>query len=536
MTKAVIKNSSGRIVDSSNDIILNRIKSGENGGELYTTKYERYHTSFAFGCAARLVRLFKDDTTKIREFLNCSGVCYHFGHTTPLARLVYDYDDCDGTISGVKVQVFENITLDVARINSALNVVWWGHTSVLETFMNKVDEGKSSEHGEHRWGTTDKTWRTIKKSKTISLGRYLSTYADVVRASDHERVRSEMMPVVPYFPQTLAEYISVYESGPQSCMKSTSRHAEDWSEKYHDTKDDAIPMHPIVWYFYNPSSTLLAFKRGKNIVGRCILWKAARSDKRYHTKLYHDTDGIYQHMALYFRQNNVYSYARHALSMVKFSMPSPTSYSGFCTIPYMDGLESPYNATYNKTSGKFKFTPNRTGCDSNVNWLSTKGYTTGDYINTPRCDECNGRCSSYSIDTLDGHIFCDTSCANHAGYVNAYRSSTETIMVHKSVAVQDSLNCNEFFENMRVAETLGIPVLDNCISSVEEGNTSYTSFGVDVMCNGLKYRASSRVLRNGRDSGTVTINRDDSIHYFTPVKLNIAINIRASNSQMILER
>ena len=103
MTKAVIKNSSGRIVDSSNDIILNRIKSGENGGELYTTKYERYHTSFAFGCAARLVRLFKDDTTKIREFLNCSGVCYHFGHTTPLARLVYDYDDCDGTISGVKL-------------------------------------------------------------------------------------------------------------------------------------------------------------------------------------------------------------------------------------------------------------------------------------------------------------------------------------------------------------------------------------------------------------------------------------------------
>ena len=89
---------------------------------------------------------------------------------------------------------------------------------------------------------------------------------------------------------------------------------------------------------------------------------------------------------------------------------------------------------------------------------------------------------------------------------------------------------------MSVAETLGIPVLDNCISSVEEGNTSYTSFGVDVMCNGLKYRASSRVLRNGRDSGTVTINRDDSTHYFTPVKLNIAINIRASNSQMILER
>jgi hypothetical protein len=465
MTRAALRDLEGVPIKTSDEDVIAylRAKQSDTGGDVYEQAFKETHESDAFKYAARLTRLFKKDMDSLYSELQR----YTSDTEVPLTQLVHTKNS-EGKVTGVKVRVFTNIKVKRNLMNSDFPIIWWGNTEVLDPTMHHIELDKEKAGAPYRWGSSSKTWKTMKKNKVVSIGRFLSDTFDVSDTSITDELKGKLMPVEVFEATTLKECIEVYENGPQSCMMTASEHARSWAGFYQATKDDDVPFHAISMYHYSPDAKVIGLRQGDKFVARIVVWNNDAGVPSYRGKTYSASRSATRELEKWCRQEGIEEARTDYVPSSSFSIPEYITPNGgpveegtsICPIAYVDRIRNVYKVKH-QDDGSYLFTPTPEDEQAtNVSLTSTNGYVTAATTELLRCEVCGQQLNGpEGHSSLDGRFFCGTSCAGDRGYVNAMREPEVFIYIPKEHACKDAFNRRNWFENNRVAASMGRPVL-----------------------------------------------------------------------------
>ncbi len=184
-----------------------------------------------------------------------------------------------------KVRVYPNIPLDITTDEPLKTTCWALNWDVLDTFQQTYMEEYKDPVKKAAWESTPRIWKRIKKYEEMPISRALSriiapvgfseaTLAQVSTAFEEQRKPMELT-----LCETPTDYLTMYASGPTSCMGNGHEKTLGWTPMF------KAGIHPTSFYHYHPHMMgVYATQRG-SVAGRTILHQK-EDGKWYYGRLY----------------------------------------------------------------------------------------------------------------------------------------------------------------------------------------------------------------------------------------------------------
>lgn len=533
MTRAFLKSKDGKAL-SFDSFILNMRKGAKDMKELNADVDDIVenllgprHNSEAFGTAARLVRLHAEEHLKFYEKISKKFGSINLEYKDDKTILKYNILAVPHVVvngkgqSEVKVRVFKNIPVNVTHLDVAedetytdtisrdmVAKVHWSDPWALSKFFDDMQVELNDDKKNKKWLPTARGIKAVKSYVEMSISKFVTQYTTVaVKSLKDSQIRDKSLwiediykPIEVAYAETLKEFVECYETGYNSCMKSTSSSAGAWKHIYDKTKkfmdtDPEKVFHPVVWYYYHPAITMAYISsRGKNVLRSIVLEK---DGQKYYTHPYCSNNMVKEKFmnemtrigAKYIQKGDGNT---KLILNEDFTVPE-ISFDGtaYCPVPYLDAAKNVWSIEYISGEKAYKFTAKGKKPLKMPEWhRATTGFLTPYTLKQQRCEECGNNVEAgQAVVTVDNHMFCSYTHARDQGYVAAIDSERMNRYVNKNDAYKDLLATDTYYTNLAAAITCGaVPVIT--AYCLPETGDDVSAYGNDVSYKGIKYAIS----------------------------------------------
>jgi hypothetical protein len=413
------------------------------------------------------------------------------------------------------LRVFPNIMLNTHR--KLENISTSTSAITLATFLAEYEEDIADDKKKQKWEPLERATKLLNDYLDMPTARALSRYVftngkikdDTIRdfadAIDNFRKPLELI-----FAETPEDFVTMYGSGPQSCMAYSAGERSSWlflEEKYKQC--------PASWYAYYPyTKGVYAVKAGK-VIARAICFADPKKGfvgpetKWQYGRVYPTTPEIDRKFKETLHQNGITelsSVPHTPLPSFEFTIPGVLKDSGVYAAPwpYFDNINRGaeyWNVAFDKDTHEFKiqFDPSK--------YLSVNNRSghiiSSDYI-TLECSSCGNPINMKKAPVIPveagEHAFCSDNCAASYGYhrvIQGNQSSVYKRLTEEMVSLKDDSFVK--FSTIKAAQNCGyLPLIEELGVFPEENDYKVAKGGeIHVKSSDGTYFFAKDIMRLG---------------------------------------
>lgn len=445
-------------------------EQGQNPDEVMANEgYDFNANSEPLAMAARIVRLVSKDFLELRRYARSNLINTGFAFTAPVM-----YGPTPDT-----VRVFTNISLTGTAADDIYKYCspFFCYEEALPNFVAQLKADLGDERRAQAWATTNRAWRRLRRYEDISIARAVSRFSNAkeLGLSDHairnfaQHVEDMRKPVEVVFADKPEDFITMYGSGPSSCMAIR--------EGGHDNNGDWRYMlkagHcPTSFFAYHPHTRGAYVTRGNRVVARCIVYETVEGWRW--GRIYPGGDMWSTKLQKMLSEQGMQQLTGPFVRECEFSIPgiSANNREYQAPIPYFDNLLGSFTVKFNQATKDFHFTHHLRESKGNYNNLgNTGGILSSRHYVRLQCDHCGTDMSPEDAvhSNVDDRVFCSHEHAVEAGLFRARRNDGSVIYTNDHVNMYRTID-NELFTNRVAAEGYCFQYQETLIDENEWGD------------------------------------------------------------------
>ncbi len=437
--------------------------------------------------------------------------------------------------SPTELRVYPNIIIDDHSSLDSISTTYC--QSQLKTFLTQYDEDIADEKRKQKWVPQDRAEKRLLEFVDMptarALGRYVFTDG---KLKDHqirdfaEAIDTNRKPLELVFCKTPEDYVTMYGSGPHSCMGFSAAEKDNWAFLKPEN------LCPTSWYHWNEyTGGVFALKNGK-VIARTILFKSEGDKDWSWVRIYASNDEVKKKFLQSLAEQGITQCQRPTIKEgYKFTVPGIKKGSVWAAPwPYIDSpipcshsTGQSWNVTYDKNTYEFTFYFNNKKYDV---VQSRSGHIISSDYSTMECSSCGKVIKKNEVLNVrvdhEYYIFCSDTCAVTEGFVKVVDGTGTMVFKQYSDELVDCQE-NSFvkFSTIKAASDNGLyPIMDERGILPEETDYRVTGNGTNIVND---ERKMFRVLSTGFEhTNRIEISK-------VPFKINTAKKVVEYNEDRL---
>lgn len=293
-------------------------------------------------------------------------------------------------------------------------------------FVEMWKADSANENTKKRWENIKRAKKAILKYEDMTISRMLTRYTELNKefradqiANMAQAIENDLKPVELIFTKGPEDFLTMYSSGPNSCMTNTRN-------EFKKLANDGISATAL--YHYIPNCKGAYIMRNGQVAARAILFG------KHYGRMY----SINQKMTETFERllrSEGYTPIKGSYCVENVEVPGLWSKSlkdYVIHIPYFDNVSPVYwNAKFNIKTRTFTLF-----CKDGVRIGHNSTVCAKHLIQNRLCMTCSAAIRDGKQITVGTLVFCSHPCAKTAGYVEAYTGTGALHVVKEETAVQ----------------------------------------------------------------------------------------------------
>jgi hypothetical protein len=434
------------------------------------------------------------------------------------------------------LRVFPNIMLNAHR--NLENISTSTCVTTLAAFLAEYEADIADDKKKQKWEPIERAAKLLNDYLDMPTARALSRYVfanskikdDIIRdfadAIDNFRKPLELT-----FAETPEDFVTMYGSGPQSCMAYSAGDRSSWlflEEKYKQC--------PASWYAYYPyTKGVYAVKAGK-VIARAICFADPRKGpvdpqtKWQYGRVYPTTLEIDRKFRETLHQNGIteLSSVHIPLPSFEFTIPGVLKDGNVYAAPwpYFDNINRGaeyWNVAFDKDTHEFKI---QFGPSKYLSVNNRSGHIISSDYSTLECSSCGNIINMKKVTVIPveagEHAFCSDNCAASYGYHRVIQGNQSTVykkLTEEMISIKDDSFVK--FSTLKAAQDYGYFPLIEELGVFPEENDYKVVGGGEIQVK--SYNGTYFIARDVMSLGSI-FNPNKVPFNITDIKKEIQFN------------